>query len=84
MNFAQQHASTLSRRGGSPDKVARAVLEALETSRPRPRRVVGGDATIAAALVQVLPPRIIYRITALPAVWSVRAWRRRPGRPRPR
>ena len=58
MEFAQRHGSTLSRRGGSPHKVSRAVveaLEALEASRPRPRRVVGVDAAIATALVQVLP-----------------------------
>jgi NAD(P)-dependent dehydrogenase (short-subunit alcohol dehydrogenase family) len=84
MEFAQRHVSTLSRRGGSPDKVATAVIGALEAVRPRPRRVVGADATIAAALVQVLPPRIIYRITALPAVWSAAAWRRRLGRSQPR
>ena len=74
MEFAQRHVSTLSRRGGSPDKVATAVVEAMETSHPRPRRVVGVDAAIATALVQVLPPRLIYRITALPAVWSAARW----------
>jgi NAD(P)-dependent dehydrogenase (short-subunit alcohol dehydrogenase family) len=77
MDFAQRHVSALSRRGGSADKVARAVVEALEASRPRPCRVVGVDAAIAAALVQLLPPRIIYRVTALPAVWSAARWRRR-------
>jgi NAD(P)-dependent dehydrogenase (short-subunit alcohol dehydrogenase family) len=84
MEFAQRHVSTLSRRGGSPDKVARAVMEALEASRPRPRRVVGVDAATAAALVQVLPPRLIYRITALPAVWSAAHWRRRLRQSHPR
>jgi NAD(P)-dependent dehydrogenase (short-subunit alcohol dehydrogenase family) len=84
MEFAQRHVSTLSRRGGSPDKVARAVVEALEASRPRPRRVVGVDAAIAAALVQVLPPRVIYRVTALPAVWSAASWRRHLRRSPPR
>jgi NAD(P)-dependent dehydrogenase (short-subunit alcohol dehydrogenase family) len=84
MEFAQRHVSTLSHRGGSPDKVARAVVEALEASRPRPRRVVGVDAAIAAALVQVLPPRLIYRITALPAVWSAARWRRRLRQSSPR
>jgi NAD(P)-dependent dehydrogenase (short-subunit alcohol dehydrogenase family) len=68
MEFAQRYVSTLSHRGGSPDRVARAVMEALEASRPRPRRVVGVDAAITAVLVQVLPPRLIYRLTALPAV----------------
>ena len=82
MEFAQRHVSTLSRRGGSPDKVAKAVVEALETNRPRPRRVVGADAAAAAALVQVLPPRLIYRLAALPAVWSAARWRRRLRRPR--
>jgi NAD(P)-dependent dehydrogenase (short-subunit alcohol dehydrogenase family) len=82
MEFAQRHVSTLSRRGGSPIKVARAVLDALEGSRPRPRRVVGVDAAIAAALVQVLPPRLIYRIASLPAVWSAARWRRRQSYPR--
>jgi NAD(P)-dependent dehydrogenase (short-subunit alcohol dehydrogenase family) len=77
MEFAQRHVSTLSRRGGSPDKVTRAIVEALETRRPRPRRVVGIDAAIAAALVRVLPPRLIYRITALPAVWSAARWHQR-------
>jgi short-subunit dehydrogenase len=77
MEFAQRYVSTLSHRGGSPDRVARAVMEALEASRPRPRRVVGVDAPITAVLVQVLPPRLIYRITALPAVWSTARWRQR-------
>jgi short-subunit dehydrogenase len=77
MEFAERHVSTISSRGGSHDKVARAVVEALQAARPRPRRVVGVDAAIAAALVQILPPRIIYRITALPAVWSAARWHRR-------
>jgi NAD(P)-dependent dehydrogenase (short-subunit alcohol dehydrogenase family) len=84
MEFAQRHVSTLSRRGGSPDKVARAVVEALEAARPRPRRVVGVDAAIAAALVQMLPPRLIYRVAALPAVWSAARWRRRRRQSHPR
>lgn len=83
MEFAQRHMSTLSRRGGSPDKVATAGVDPLEAARPRPRRVVGADAAIAATLVHLLPPRIIYQVTALPAVWSAAAWRRRRDRSQP-
>ena len=80
MDFAQRHVSTLSRRGGSPDRVAQAVVDSLQARRPRPRRVVGVDAAVAAVLVQALPPSVIYRITALPAVWSAARWRRRVQR----
>ena len=72
MNFAQRYASKLSDLGATPDRVTEAVIDSLTQRRPSPRRVVGIDATIVAAALHVLPPRLIYRLTALPKVGSAR------------
>ncbi|MDC7120630.1 SDR family NAD(P)-dependent oxidoreductase [Cellulomonas fimi] len=51
-------------RGAPPERVARAVVRALLDRDPAPRRVVGRDARVAAAMVRVLPHRALYRLTA--------------------
>lgn len=79
IDFARRHVGNLSRWGASPDRVADAVLRSLVHHDPRPRRVVGVDAAVVAAALQVLPPRVIYRVTALPAKWSARGWRGTTG-----
>jgi NAD(P)-dependent dehydrogenase (short-subunit alcohol dehydrogenase family) len=76
MDFAQRHISTLSRRGASPERVADAVVRSLTRARPRPRQVVGIDAALVAAALHVVPPRFVYRVTALPAAWSLRRHKR--------
>ena len=72
MNFAQRYVSKLSSLGASPDRVAKAVVHSLTHPRPTPRRVVGIDANIVGAALHILPPRMIYRLTALPKVGSAR------------
>ena len=79
IDFARGHVGNLSRWGASPDRVADAVLRSLVDQNPRPRRVVGVDAAVVAAALQLLPPRAIYRVTALPAIWSNRQWARQRG-----
>ena len=68
MNFAQRYVSKLSSLGASPDRVAKAVVHSLTNPRPTLRRVVGIDANIVGAALHILPPRLIYRLTALPKV----------------
>jgi NAD(P)-dependent dehydrogenase (short-subunit alcohol dehydrogenase family) len=48
-------------RGIAPARAAKAVVRALTAARPRPRRVVGPDATVAATLVRLLPYSLLYR-----------------------
>ncbi|NYE73868.1 SDR family NAD(P)-dependent oxidoreductase [Microlunatus parietis] len=72
MNFARRYVSRLSGFGTSPDRVAEAVLRAMMSRSPSPRQVVGVDARIVTALLLVLPPRAIYRLTALPRIGSAR------------
>lgn len=72
MRFARKHVSKLSRIGGSPDRVAGAVLQALNRSSPSPRRVVGIDAAIVNVLLKFLPQRAIYRLAAVPSHLSAR------------
>jgi NAD(P)-dependent dehydrogenase (short-subunit alcohol dehydrogenase family) len=51
-------------RSGLPPRVPAAVnMDALQSRKPAPRRVVGRDAKIIAALVRVLPFRAVYRMT---------------------
>lgn len=51
-------------RGAPPERVAHAVVRALLDRNPAPRRVVGRDARIAAAMVRALPHRALYHVTA--------------------
>lgn len=78
MAFAERHVPRLSTLGASPDGVGRAVVRALTRRSPSPRQVVGVDAHLTSAALRVLPQRVVNRLTALPAVWSERASRRRP------
>jgi hypothetical protein len=84
MNFARRRIPWLSRLGADPSGVGRAVCLALTAARPRPRRVVGVDAAIVTGALWVVPPRLIYRITSLPAVLSTASWRRAVRRSRRR
>lgn len=72
MNFAQRYVSKLSTLGASPDRVADAVVRALTHPSPSPRQAVGIDAKVVTAALHLLPPRVIYRLTALPRVGSAR------------
>lgn len=49
-------------RGRPPAAVARVVAEALTKRDPPPRRVVGRDAQVVAAMVRLLPQRVLYRL----------------------
>jgi NAD(P)-dependent dehydrogenase (short-subunit alcohol dehydrogenase family) len=51
-------------RGGSPDKVAKVVENALTTNRPRPRYLVGPDAIAQVALNALLPARAFDAVEA--------------------
>ena len=51
------------RSGLDPRVPASVILDALQSRSPAPRRVVGRDARIVAALVRVLPFRAVYRLT---------------------
>lgn len=51
-------------RGVAPAVPARVIADALTRPNPPPRQVVGRDAWIIAALVRLLPFRLIYRFTA--------------------
>jgi NAD(P)-dependent dehydrogenase (short-subunit alcohol dehydrogenase family) len=72
MDFAQRHIPSITSHGAPPDRVAQAVVHSLNHPRPSPRRVVGTDANLTAILLHLLPPRLIYRLTALPRVGSAR------------
>lgn len=48
--------------GLDPAVPAKIILEALQDENPAPRRVVGRDAKVMAAMVRVLPFRVLYRL----------------------
>jgi NAD(P)-dependent dehydrogenase (short-subunit alcohol dehydrogenase family) len=50
--------------GVSPDDVAKVIGQALTSSRPRTRYLVGRDAKARAALARVLPDRVLDRLIA--------------------
>jgi NAD(P)-dependent dehydrogenase (short-subunit alcohol dehydrogenase family) len=50
--------------GSAPELVARAITAAVSARRPRPRVLVGRDAKVTAALVRLLPHRLLYRALA--------------------
>ncbi|NMO89029.1 SDR family NAD(P)-dependent oxidoreductase [Actinomycetospora sp. TBRC 11914] len=56
-------ASHNAERGAPPRRVARAIVREVEAPRPRPRRLVGRDAHLAAAIA-VLPGRVRDRLLA--------------------
>jgi NAD(P)-dependent dehydrogenase (short-subunit alcohol dehydrogenase family) len=51
-------------RGIPPDRVAKAVEQALTSSRPKTRYLVGVDARIQALLLKWLPDRVVDRVIA--------------------
>jgi NAD(P)-dependent dehydrogenase (short-subunit alcohol dehydrogenase family) len=51
-------------RGIPPEKVAKAIAHALESSRPRSRYLVGLDAKVQARLKYVVPTRVLDRVVA--------------------
>jgi NAD(P)-dependent dehydrogenase (short-subunit alcohol dehydrogenase family) len=50
--------------GVSPEAPARKIVEALTSEHPAPRAVIGRDARVLAAMVRVLPFRLLYRLLA--------------------
>jgi NAD(P)-dependent dehydrogenase (short-subunit alcohol dehydrogenase family) len=61
----------LARRGAAsglnPAVPAKIILEALQNESPAPRQVVGRDAKVVAAMVRVLPFRVLYRLLGVRA-----------------
>lgn len=51
-------------RGIAPEKVAKAIAHALESSRPKTRYLVGLDAKLQARLKPLIPTRLLDRIVA--------------------
>ena len=49
-------------KGLPPAVVAEVIRRALTERNPAPRQVVGGDAKIMAAMVRLLPSRVVYRL----------------------
>ncbi|MFC4614811.1 SDR family oxidoreductase [Cellulomonas algicola] len=64
IDHALENARRSAVRGAPPERVADVVVRALLDRNPAPRRVVGRDARIAAAMVRVLPHRAVARLTA--------------------
>ncbi|GAA4558642.1 SDR family NAD(P)-dependent oxidoreductase [Planotetraspora kaengkrachanensis] len=46
------------------DRAAEVIVDSLTSARPRPRRLVGRDAKVAAVLARFLPYTLLYRVTA--------------------
>jgi NAD(P)-dependent dehydrogenase (short-subunit alcohol dehydrogenase family) len=64
MRAMREAAAAAGRRGISPDSVAAVVERALTVERPRTRYLIGRDARIRAAIVQLLPDRVRDRLVA--------------------
>jgi NAD(P)-dependent dehydrogenase (short-subunit alcohol dehydrogenase family) len=62
LRAAQEMADRGTRSGLPPERVAKVVHAALTKRDPPPRQVVGRDAKVLAALVRVLPFRVLYRL----------------------
>ena len=61
---ARRLAERGSRNGVPPEVPARKIVESLTSEHPAPRAVVGRDARVVAAMVRVLPFRVLYRLLA--------------------
>jgi hypothetical protein len=61
---AQRLAERASHRGSPPEVPARKIVDALTSEHPAPRAAIGRDAHIVAAMVRVLPFRLLYRLLA--------------------
>jgi NAD(P)-dependent dehydrogenase (short-subunit alcohol dehydrogenase family) len=64
LEAAWQMAARADRRGSPPELPAGKIVEALTSKNPTPRAVVGRDAKVVAAMVRVLPFRLLYRALA--------------------
>ena len=60
---AMKMAKRLGQSGPDPSVPAKIILHALQNKNPPPRRVVGREAKVVAAMVRVLPFRTLYRLT---------------------
>ena len=61
---AAKMANRLAGSGLDASVPARVILEALQDDNPPPRQVVGREAKVIAALVRLLPYRVLYSLTA--------------------
>ncbi len=59
---ADRMAERGARSGLDPSVPAAVILQCLTSRHPKPRQVVGRDAAVVAALVRLLPFRLLYRI----------------------
>jgi NAD(P)-dependent dehydrogenase (short-subunit alcohol dehydrogenase family) len=64
LRAAEEMAEHGTRAGLPAERVAKVVHAALTRSDPPPRQVVGRDAKVLAALVRILPFRVLYRLAA--------------------
>jgi hypothetical protein len=62
MAAARANARRSAARGLPPERAAKAIVRALTSANPKPRQVIGPDARVGAALVRVLPYRMMYRM----------------------
>jgi len=60
---ATKMAKRLAESGPDPSVPAKIILDALQSKNPPPRQVVGREAKVVAAMVRVLPFRILYWLT---------------------
>ena len=59
---ARRWAKQMGSSGLDPSVPAKIILDALQSSNPPPRQVVGREAKVIAAMVRVLPFRAVYRL----------------------
>jgi NAD(P)-dependent dehydrogenase (short-subunit alcohol dehydrogenase family) len=64
VDVLRSRGAKLGRDGEPPERVAEAILHALDTPRPRARYVVGRQARVQAALARVLPDRALDALLA--------------------
>jgi NAD(P)-dependent dehydrogenase (short-subunit alcohol dehydrogenase family) len=64
MEAARRLAERASHQGIPPEVPARKIVDALTSEHPAPRAVIGRDAHVVAAMVRVLPFRLLYRLLA--------------------
>ena len=62
LDAAREMARQGTERGLPPEAVARSIRDALTQRSPAPRRLVGRDAKLMAAMVRLLPDRLVYRM----------------------
>lgn len=62
MERARSNAAKVAANGVAPTVPAKVIVRALTERDPRPRRTVGRDARMVAAMVRLLPFRLLYRV----------------------